>query len=96
MNLIDAIKSGKQFRRKSQPNQDFWFRPMDTHSFTQDEIIAEDWEVEEEKIEITWTELSEKYNSAWNKFYCAYGWEISHDRFTPGLFEEYLKKELGL
>jgi hypothetical protein len=64
MNLIEAIKSGKRFRRKSQPGSDIWFRPSDTHPFYQYEITADDWEVESQKATIT----REQFDAVWSKY----------------------------
>jgi hypothetical protein len=47
MNLIDAIKSGRRFRRKSQSNQGPWYQRGSGIRFYEDDIIADDWEVEE-------------------------------------------------
>jgi hypothetical protein len=90
MNLIEAIKSGKLFRRKSQPNQDFWFRPMDSHSFTQDEILAEDWEVEEIEVTINKKEFHRAWKEALKKNETAF--------FPPSMQQlaSFLEKELGL
>lgn len=56
MNIIEAVKSGKRFRRKTHPN--YWFdRPPTDHSFTIDWILADDWEIEEKKVEITQEQL---------------------------------------
>lgn len=44
MNLIDAIKSGKRFRRKG---KDEW-HSFNTTLLTPSEIRADDWEIEEE------------------------------------------------
>lgn len=49
MNIIEAIKSGKNFRRKDGD----WFLPfldrrdIDISDITYDDILADDWEIEE-------------------------------------------------
>lgn len=77
MNLIEAMKSGKRFKRK---NNDKWsqcFEPKTgPHTdlvgcgyFVHDgefsssinlyysDLVADDWEIEEEKIELTWKQI---------------------------------------
>lgn len=56
MTIIEAIKSGRPFRRPLQTNytlMDQW----EWYSFRQEDLLADDWEVEEPKITVT---LSEK------------------------------------
>ncbi len=55
MNLIEAVKSGKRFRRK-----DHWgWVDLETVviGIAKSDILATDWEIEERKIEITESEL---------------------------------------
>lgn len=66
MNIIEAIKSGKRFRRKT---YDIWWDAViksyasqtATFNLMPADLIAEDWEIEEEKIEVTKTQLYEAY-----------------------------------
>ena len=56
MNLIEAIKSGKRFKRKAYSK----FHKCDdtcSEGFTRTEVLADDWEIENEKIEITKDQL---------------------------------------
>lgn len=75
MNIISAIKSGKRF---THPNRsilessevihvDRWIRSnQDCYSFTREEILSEEWIIEEEKIEITRSQLSDAWiKSVW-------------------------------
>ncbi len=72
MNIIDAIKSGKRFKRKEsgvylsidyhgqiekkgQPGYHF---ETDMFSFVEN-LLADDWEIEEDKYELTRSELME-------------------------------------
>lgn len=48
MNLIDAIKSGKPFKRKEWRSID-WFDFDDVrHTFSKEDIVAGDWEIQKE------------------------------------------------
>lgn len=53
MNIIEAIKSGKPFRRRAHiPGTKAWLAPLDEHKdwnnyFRLDDILADDWEVDE-------------------------------------------------
>lgn len=50
MNLLDAIKSGKKFRRKGNT---FWIDEVDIgYSFNRKEVISEDYEIEQTPREI--------------------------------------------
>lgn len=53
MNLIDAIKSGKRFKRL---NGDVW-QTTNTYSFTAADVVSEEWVVEEEQLTFTKTQL---------------------------------------
>lgn len=60
MNIIEAIKSGKKFRRK---NKGAWFFNGEVYSYTTDSILADDWEVESQPVTITRKDL----DKAWAK-----------------------------
>ncbi len=63
MNIIAAIKSGKRFRRPGFPTELWYSYPgswkvmtrsdEETYNPDKDDILADDWIIEEEKIEIT-------------------------------------------
>ena len=58
MNIIEAIKSGRPFRRKIWI-QDY-FRPIDgyrTYTLDEGSLTADDWEIEEEFLTITREDL---------------------------------------
>lgn len=63
MNIIDAIKSGKRFMRKSQPNQGFWYHAGSGLTFYVNDILADDWEIESEAVWIT----REDFDAAWRR-----------------------------
>lgn len=52
MNIIEAIKSGKRFRRSwhaDYSKTEFPLRDLNPR-FSCEDILAEDWEIEEEKV----------------------------------------------
>lgn len=60
MTIIEAIRSGRNFHRKREEGIDIWICNYDlktiyTMSFL--EMIADDWEIEEEKIGLTRTQI---------------------------------------
>ena len=61
MNIIEAIKSGKRFKRK---NGTAWLFNNEVYSYSRDCILADDWEVEEPTIRITRTEYYNAYKTA--------------------------------
>ena len=52
MNIIEAIKSGKPFRRKSWTNRGY-LSPIGSIDLSCEAVIADDWEVEEKQVTIT-------------------------------------------
>lgn len=56
MNIIEAVKSGKPFKRPGYVN---WSSPDAAIEVMPHEILATDWEIEERKIEITESEFDE-------------------------------------
>lgn len=63
MNLIQALKSGKRFRRQFRLK---WFTDELSFNFSKIDLLAEDWEVEEEKVTITRTQLIESLKESIN------------------------------
>lgn len=71
MKIQDAIASGKRFKRKDWAKFDFLAieqeRVLDDsrvpYSLGKSDILADDWEIEEKKVEITESQLRE----AWDK-----------------------------
>lgn len=65
MNIIDAIKSGRRFKRPHWA-KDFWITSDDcANTFFNHDLIAEDWIIEpvpEKKIEITKSDLERAWN----------------------------------
>ena len=82
MNIIEAVKSGRDFRRK---NTDLWYSNNDSpYKITKEDLLAEDWELEVAPVVIT----REQFNAAW---------ETVLRSSVDGVFDgEQLAKELGL
>ena len=81
MNIIEAIKSGKRFRRKGQPRYLELFHDIDLCLSAVD-ITADDWEVEEAKVTLT----RSQFDAAWQKVIY----------FDSPTIRDLLAKELGL
>ena len=97
MNLIEAIKSGRPFRRQNGLGHvKRWcvardcVQTVDEDSvfLDREDLTADDWEVQEPEVTITAT----AYEAAVDKT-CA---EVSEDEWGDGRFCAALKKNLGL
>lgn len=68
MNIIEAIKSGKRFRRKSWKANEMTWISQDLGDLplqlTRGDIVADDWELKEEPVTITRTQFFEAYAHA--------------------------------
>lgn len=60
MTIQEAVKSGKKYKRAK--NSD-WLYPNTPYLVSLEGILATDWEIEEEKIELTRTQVIEAYRS---------------------------------
>lgn len=58
MTIIEAIKSRKRFKRSDTL---IWKQYMSGDCISQRDILAEDWEIEEEKVEVTKAQLMEHW-----------------------------------
>ena len=47
MTLQEAVKTGRPFKRVNDPRWILWGRPKKDYVFTIDEVMAEDWIVQE-------------------------------------------------
>lgn len=88
MNLIEAIRSGKQYRRIGDTE---WRTAAHLHDKTGAyyqyvDILADDWEIEEKRVSISEAMLLE----AWQKALALHEYSRNYDVF------EILKKDLGL
>ena len=64
LSIIDAVKSGKNFRRKSL-GLGFWTNSTKAeYILDKESILATDWEIEERKIEISENEFDEALSEA--------------------------------
>jgi hypothetical protein len=83
MTLIEAIKTGKRFRRKGSIG---YYEPklLPNTYFIVDEVLADDWEVEPTPITIT----REQFDAAWD--------EATHANPHLQYIHSALLKELGL
>jgi hypothetical protein len=88
MNLIDALKSGKRFRRAG---EEFWLDTIQDWSFSLESVLADDWEVEEKGREIT----SDKFDYACSAAFFRTPLNLQH-KSTLQIFINELKKELEL
>ena len=77
MNIIEAVKSGKIFRRKSWTHGESVIEMSDGLYFTPSynaqryipclsDIIADDWETEEKKVEITRSQIKKAWRKTFN------------------------------
>lgn len=62
MDLVSAIKSGKRFSR---PRAVAWCEPDNNfYSFKREDILADDWEIEEKSVMVTERELRDAFEKA--------------------------------
>lgn len=82
LSIIDALKSGKNFRRKLHNWGMLTNNACVEYTLDKEDILATDWEIEERKIEITESEFDEAWKDSDNK------------TNSFGLFRVELKKRL--
>lgn len=85
MNIIEAIKSGRRFRRIGWKNWISQDRCDLSLKLSRDDIVADDWEIESKQVMIT----REKLLKAWEK---SFGW---NEDYGPVSFK-CLAEELDL
>lgn len=96
MNIIEAIKSGRRFRRRGQPRYLELFHDIDLCLSAVD-ITADDWEVEKQS-----TINAVDFDRAWNRAqmdplaYVHYYGQLPRFETIINEFKERVKKELGL
>lgn len=64
MNIIEAIKSGKKFKRKTHINHRWMGANESDLLFEIEEILADDWEIEDTAIKITSRQFWDAYVKA--------------------------------
>jgi hypothetical protein len=84
VNLIEAIKSGKRFRRTSWTNRPWIDADIGRLDMPLDAIIADDWEIELPTVTIN----RHQFNEAWD--------DATHHEYDLQKVREKLIKELGL
>ena len=91
MNIIEAIKSGKRFKRAK---NSVWIGPKEAQDLVRNidyaSLLADDWEVEEKKITIT----ESAFEDAWDRAYQTSRLYDSQGRVY--LFKSLVARELGL
>jgi hypothetical protein len=90
MNIIEAIKSGKRYRRKGETG---WYDATDHYQdyvFPTRAVLADDWEVEEVRVTIT----REQFDAAW-KSVTEYI-DITQPFFRTNMAHAMLCEKLGL
>ena len=90
MNIIEAIKSGKRFKRPDWPE---WCSeadirdPEDGHlDITRADTLANDWEVEEAVVPIT----ASRFDSAWDR--AIYGTNLHYGIVISSFTQEYVDR----
>ena len=69
MNFIEAVKSGKRFRRKGwDPDHQEWNRHVADIVVDNTDVIADDWEIEPMEITLSEEQFHEAYDKAYELF----------------------------
>ena len=90
MNIIAAIKSGRPYRRKEWMMLNASISPTCTdYMFSKQDILADDWEVEEKSVEITESRVKQIAQTVYEAL-------VSEGAVLPHDILSILKKELGL
>lgn len=80
MTILDAVRSGKKFKRKGDA---LWFEPGYAAEFTVAQVLAEDWEIEEKTVEISRSQFMSVvcnktlgHIDGWNETACKWAKEL--------------------
>ena len=83
MNIVDAMKSGKTVKRKPWNRfghieyfDRFTFTNNHTTLLEKEDVIADDWEIEEQKVEVTKNQIRDLLNKYWNNVDVQVGREL--------------------
>lgn len=91
MNIVEAIKSNKKYRRKGEKGWYDTVKDFSHYVFSVRDVLADDWETEAEPVTITREQFDAAINTVSDK---------NHRPFERALplhdFLVELKKELGL
>lgn len=88
MNILEALKSGKRFKRQAWLD---WYHTAVQEQFSTDDVLADDWEVEEVKVTITAAEFDQARHRVSVRLY-----RVPTQQVHICDFLNELKKELGL
>lgn len=89
MNIIDAIKSGKAFKRTIW-TRDYVRPPFMNLNLPAEDLLADDWEIEEPTVTTTASQVDSACRSA------AASTQLGVGPIEFDIFVDALKKELGL
>jgi hypothetical protein len=90
MDIITAIKSGRPCRRRDWANKNFYISPdaiWPEYVLTRTDILADDWEWEEPKVEVTESAFLEAANAAADKVFVM-DWMAYRDALRTVLFDK--------
>lgn len=90
MNIIEAIKSGKRFKRKDWDDSMFIDNDYflnNPNSIKVEFLLSDDWEIEQKAVPITLDQFWDAYNKARKT--------IDHPN-SPNLICDFMARELGL
>lgn len=82
MNICDAIKSGKPFKL---PHHNSYFTPdkyLNHPLFSKEEAASEDWGLEEERRDLSWSEIYDAFGAAIVSYKGTYP-ECTYNQITP-------------
>lgn len=103
MNLIEAVRSGKPYRRKGWPSNQEFQKPIGSYclGIAVEDLLADDWEIEQKPITITKEQFDKACQRVLGRFasdhilvVCWLGLTKSERTITEVLAN--LAKELGL
>lgn len=66
MKITDAVRSGVRFRR---PSTGYWMKAEDHLFITGEDVIATDWFLDEQAVELRATQIREALHSAFQETY---------------------------
>lgn len=90
MNLIEALKAGRPIKRKEWG--EYFIPSTERPVFMVQDVLAEDWEVEEKRVTITAEQFTEACNRTAQLLYPLPGYNM----IRIWEYLDTLKKELGL
>lgn len=64
MNIIEALSSGRPFRRPKWVGGYLLLKEVENFAFSVEDLLATDWEVEEKQVTITISQFTRAWNRA--------------------------------